>query len=161
MNNYIEHVLVIPEDEADEQVANGFVLNDRVDDRRVQVMPVARGWSNVLKTFEDEYISYLRKYPLGQVVMLIDFDGQHEARMNRFREAIPDDLKDRVFVVGSSENPEMLKAALKVPRLEDIGRRLAEDCAVGPGGLWDHEQLKHNAEERKRLEISVQKFVLP
>jgi hypothetical protein len=33
MNKFIEHVLVIPEDEADEEIANGFVLHELVDAR--------------------------------------------------------------------------------------------------------------------------------
>jgi len=99
MNKYIHHVFVIPEDEADEEIANGFALNERVDVRRIQVMPVARGWSNVLTTFREEYIPRLRKHPLGHVVMLIDFDGQGEGRMANFLEAIPDDLRGRVFLV--------------------------------------------------------------
>ena len=38
-------------------------------------MPLAGGWRNVLKTFQDEYIQKLRDYPQAHVVMLIDFDG--------------------------------------------------------------------------------------
>ena len=84
MNKFVHHIFVIPEDEADEEIANGFALHERVDVRRIQVMPVAGGWSNVLAIFREEYIPRLRKYPLGHVVMLIDFDGQGGARMANF-----------------------------------------------------------------------------
>ncbi|MHB1558778.1 MAG: hypothetical protein ACYC61_15095 [Isosphaeraceae bacterium] len=130
MNKFIPHIFVIPEDEADREIADGFVNNQRVDDRRIQVMPVARGWPNVLTTFQDEYIPRLRKYPLGHVVMLVDFDDRGNDRMARFRQVIPDDLGGRVFVVGSSMNPEALKDALKLSA-EKIGWQLAEDCAQG------------------------------
>lgn len=158
MNKFAHHIFVIPEDEADEEVANGFALHERVDVRRIQVMPVAGGWNNVLTTFREEYIPRLRKYPLGHVVMLIDFDGQGGARMANFLQEIPADLRGRAFVVGSSNNPEALKAALNLS-LERIGWQLAEDCALGGGGLWDDEQLRHNAEERQRLAAVVQTFL--
>lgn len=158
MNKFIHHIFVIPEDEADREIADGFVNNERVDDRRIQVMPVARGWPNVLTTLEDEYIVRLRKYTLGHVVMLVDFDDQGGDRMARFRQVIPDDLRGRVFVVGSSMNPEALKDALRLSA-EQIGWQLAEDCALGGAGLWRHEQLQHNAEERERLATAVQAFL--
>lgn len=158
VNKYQEHIFVIPEDDADRQIVNGFVLHDRVDVRRIQVVDVARGWNNVLTTFQEEYIPHLRRYPHGHVVLLIDFDGQAEARMATFREAIPDDLQGRVFVVGSLDDPETLKAALNL-ELEHIGRSLAEHCALGDGGLWDHEQLRHNADERQRLATVVPGFL--
>jgi hypothetical protein len=159
MNKFAQHIFVIPEDEADEEIANGFAMHERVDLRRIQVMPVARGWNNVLTTFQEEYIPRLRKYPLGHVVMLIDFDGQGGGRMADVQRVIPDDLRDRVFVVGSSNNPEKLKAALNLS-LERIGWQLAQDCAaLGGSGLWDHEHLQHNAEERQRLATVVQAFL--
>ena len=158
MNKFINHIFVIPEDKADEEIANGFVNHERVDGRRIQVMPIARGWNNVLTTFQEEYIPRLRKYPLGHVVMFIDFDGQGKDRLANFLQAIPDDLKGRAFVVGSSNNPEALKAAINLS-LERIGWRLAEDCVLGDIGLWDHEQLQHNAEQRQRLATVVQEFL--
>ena len=158
MNKFIQHVFVIPEDEADREIADGFVNNERVDDRRIQVMPVARGWPNVLTTFEDEYIPRLRTYLLGHVVMLVDFDNQGRDRMARFQQVIPDDLRGRVFVVGSSMNPESLKDALRLSA-EQIGWQLAEDCAQGGAGVWQHEQLQHNAVERERLATAVKVFL--
>lgn len=158
MNKFLEHIFVIPEDEADEEIANGFALHDRVDARRIQVMPVAGGWKHVLATFQAEYVPRLRKYPLGHVVMLIDFDGYTESRMKYFRERIPDDLRQRVFVVGSSTNPEAIEKAVNLPR-EQIGRSLAEACVSNVDDLWDHELLQHNAEERARLADAVSRFL--
>ena len=63
-----------------------------------------------------------------------------------------------MFVVGSSNNPEALEAALNLS-LERIGWQLAEDCALGGGSLWDDEHLQHNAEERQRLAAVVQTFL--
>ncbi len=41
VNKYKEHVYVILEDDANRQIADGFVGHRNVDDRRIQVMPVA------------------------------------------------------------------------------------------------------------------------
>ena len=76
------------------------------------VVPPAGGWPNVLKKFQEEYIPTLRKYPVAHVVMLIDFDDRVDLRKADFERAIPDDLKSRVFVVGSKDDPETLKNEL-------------------------------------------------
>ena len=130
MNKYAPHVYVIPEDDRDRQIADGFVLHHQVKDTRIQVVPPAGGWSKVLKTFRDEYIQKIREYPHAHVVMLIDFDGRIDERRAEFEQAIPDDLKVRVFVVGSKDNPEALKKALEIG-FEEIGKTLANDCDKG------------------------------
>ncbi len=159
MNKHTPHIFVIPEDEANKEIAIGFELHERVDDRRVKVTGVGRGWKNVLTTFEEEYIQSLRRFPLGHVVMLIDFYGRCDDRLAIFTQAIPDDLRGRVFVVGCSTNPETLRTALGLS-FERIGYQLAEDCALGRGGFWDHELLRHNNAERQRLATVVQDFLL-
>ena len=45
VNKAKPHLYVIPEDDADRQIAKGFVLHGRVDERRVQVVEPAGGWS--------------------------------------------------------------------------------------------------------------------
>jgi hypothetical protein len=147
MNKYAPHVYVIPEDDADRQLADGFVLHHKVKTARIQVMPLARGWRNVLNTFQEEYVQTLRNYPQAHVVMLIDFDGRVDERRAEFELAIPDDLKVRVFVVGSKDRPETLKKALKIS-FEQIGESLANDCDAGNSEHWDHEELRHNEAER-------------
>src|SRR5262245_17125751 len=101
MGMFPPHVYVIPEDRADEQLANGFVqYPGPLDVRRISVENPAGGWRHVLKVFEDEYIDLLRRNSNDHVVMLIDFDGYYEERRKEFEAAIPGDLKDRVFVIG-------------------------------------------------------------
>src|SRR5688500_1043600 len=109
MNGYPSHVYVIPEDDRDRQLANGFVWHDQIDARRIDIMPPAGGWGEVLKIFEKEYISRLRKYPGDHVVLLVDFDGDYENRRARFAQVIPSDLADRVFVIGARNTPEDLR----------------------------------------------------
>lgn len=158
MNKYAPHVYVIPEDDRDRQIAEGSVLHPEVDTRRIQVMPLARGWRNVLTTFQDEYVQILRNYSQAHVVMLIDFDDQIHERRAEFEQAIPDDLKPRVFVVGSKYDPETLRRALTIS-WEKIGKTLADDSAAGTAEHWDHEQLQHNDFERQRLFQTVKPFL--
>ncbi len=80
MNKYAKHVYVIPEDDCDRQLAVGFVDHFSVATNRVQVMPPAGGWSEVLDTFKTEYVRRLHDDPLGHVVLLIDFDGRYADR---------------------------------------------------------------------------------
>ena len=90
--------------------------------------------------------------------MLIDFDGQIVQRRNMFESSIPADVKPRVFVVGSKEDPETLKKDLKID-IERIGTALADDCEHGTTAYWAHEQLSHNDADRLRLIQTVKPFL--
>ena len=158
MNKYVPHVYVIPEDDANRQIANGFVLHHRVDSRRIQVMPEAGGWNNVLRTFRAEYVNILQSWPKAHVAMLIDFDGRSDLRRAEFEQATPDALRARVFVVGSKQNPEVLKKALG-KHCEQIGESLADDCDSGTKTLWGHEELNHNNADLQRMVQTVKPFL--
>lgn len=158
VNRHKPHVLIIPEDRADASIATGFINHHLVNLPAIQLMPVANGWRGVLSTFETEYVSYLQKYSRGHVILLIDFDNQFEARRKRFDDAVPEVLKQRVFVIGVKDNPEVLKRELG-KGLEEIGSGLAEDCANGTYTLWEHEHLKDNAAVLARLNETVKPFV--
>lgn len=158
MNRYKDHVYVIPEDDCDRQLADGFVLHDQVKTPRIQVMPPAGGWREVLKEFQTEYIKRLREDPKGHVVLLIDYDGDYRNRRAEFEQAIPDDLKQRVFVIGTSQTPEELRKAMG-KSFEQIGKDLADDCFAGTETAWTHAQLKENGPDRQRLVDSVRKFL--
>lgn len=158
MNRYAPHVYVIPEDDRDRQIADGFVLHHQVKDSRIQVVPPAGGWSKVLATFVKEYVPKLRDFKDAHVVMLIDFDDQVEGRKEQFAKEIPAEFQTRVFVVGAKRNPEALKSALKIG-FEEIGRSLADDCDTDSTSYWSHEELRHNDVERQRLVQAVKPFL--
>jgi hypothetical protein len=161
MNRYAQRVYIIPEDDCDRQLANGFVLHDQVKSSRVQVEEPAGGWREVIKTFTTEYIPLLRADQEGKegyVVMLIDFDGYYADRRKEFEDAIPGDLKERVFVVGSKATPEDLKKSL-AKNYEQIGLLVADDCFAGTVTIWNHDHLKHNDPDRIRL-LSIVKPIL-
>jgi len=153
-----KHIYLIPEDGADREIANGFKNNLRVNNNQIKVMPEAGGWRKVLSTFVEEYIPKLKSNKFAHVIMLIDFDGKYAAQRANFEKEIPNDLKDRVFVVGVKQNPEELKKELG-EKFEQIGSLLADDCFAGTETTWGHEHLRHNDPDRLRL-INVVRPIL-
>ena len=152
VNRYLPHVLVLPEDRANSQLANGFLLDEAFMTRKIQVLEEAGGWTEVLDRFTLDHIGGMDAYPGRFMVLLIDFDGQ-EDRLDRAKAVIPDHLKDRVFVLGVWTEPEALRAGLG--SYETIGRALAKDCREGTDTTWEHGLLRHNAGEIGRLRERV------
>jgi len=60
VNKYKPHVVVLPEDRANLQIANGFLLNPDLNERLIQVLPHVRGWQTVLNKFVDERVPVMR-----------------------------------------------------------------------------------------------------
>lgn len=154
VNRYQPYVFVLPEDEKDRQLANGFWLElDLIRQRRMQVLQVARGWSRVVELFKVNHIDEMRRYPEQRMVLLIDFDDQ-EDRFDTVWEAVPNDLRDRVFILGAQGEPEDLqRAGLGSP--ETIGKGLAKDCREETDEIWGHDLLRRNASELDRLREQV------
>ncbi len=107
-SKYLPHILILPEDDADRQIAVGFILDPGVDQRRIQVLPPAGGWLKVLESFEKNHVADLRRFADRVVVMVIDFDG-HEDRLDQAKNRIPAELQDRVFFLGARTEPEAIK----------------------------------------------------
>ena len=148
VNSYLPHILVLPEDTADRQLANGFHLEvDHI--RQMQVLPVAKGWEKVLTSFRDDHVKDMERYPARLMVLLIDFD-EREDRFVKARAYIPSHLAERVFILGAINEPEDLKRA-KLGHLEAVGAALAKDCRDGTDTTWNHALLQHNASELARL----------
>lgn len=160
VNKHRPHLYVIPEDDAERRIAIGFVLRDGVDQRRVQVVAEAGGWLKVIETFQKEYAPKLSNQHT-HVVMLIDFDGIPMARRTEFDNAIPEEYRSRVFVIGPKDEPEDFKKALNGISFEKIGATLASDCQEDNIGTWGHEHLMHNEPDRKRLYDVVRPFLFP
>jgi hypothetical protein len=154
VNKHLPHVLVLPEDDANSRLANGFQLQvDPARLRRMQVLPAAGGWNEVLEHFEADHIREMDLHAQRFMVLLIDFDGKDE-RLGSARGRIPERLRDRVFILGAWGEPEDLKrAGLGV--YEVIGSALARDCREETNSIWGHELLQHNASELARLRERV------
>ena len=136
-----------------------MLFRSAVDSRAVDVMAPAGGWHKVLDVFECEYLSTVRSNEFAHVVLLIDFD-EVEDRRARVEERIPDDVKSRVFVVGSNDEPETLRSELNKV-LEEIGRALANECLEDNFTLWGHPHLIHNEAELQRLVEVVKPILFP
>jgi hypothetical protein len=157
VNDALPHIFVLPEDDADRQLANGFLLEvDYTRQRQMQVLPVARGWHNVLRLFSSEHVPKMNINPNRHIVLLIDFDGRRE-RLEDVKAEIPSNLADRVFVLGPLSNPEHLKQVLGP--LETIGSKLAQDCRDETDDTWGHELLQHNAIELSRLRNPIRRML--
>src|SRR5437763_1041855 len=127
VNKFKPHVFLIPEDDADRQLAIGFLDHYAVADRVVDMRDPAGGWSKVLDVFEVEYLKLLRSSENAHLVMLIDFDEKIEVRRAHVEQRIPVEVRSRVFFVGSKGTPETLRRELGMSP-DRIGRALAEDC---------------------------------
>jgi len=149
INKYRPHVLVLPEDDADRQLANGFALHFGVDTRSIQVLPIAGGWEKVVERFYTEHSTKMQHNMLVHAVLLLDFDGRSE-RFQQVHTAIPGDLRDRVFVIGLWTEPEDLFAE-GLPTKEELGEALASECFQNRRELWNHRLLMHNSQELIRM----------
>jgi len=165
INRYKPHVIILPEDKADEEIANGFMVSPNINYRAIQVDKPAGGWLTVVEKFKTELVPEMQKYTACITVMLIDFDcydgRSYEDRLRQVTLAIPDDLKDRVFVLGVLTEPEDLRDAREKERktFEIIGETLAVGCPDNKSELWKHELLMHNEDEINRILLSVRSFL--
>jgi hypothetical protein len=152
VNKYQPHVYVLPEDDANRQLANGFLLHPNLRTRKIQVLPEAGGWHEVLNRFASEHINGMERYGHRFMVLVIDCDGNPD-RVAEARDRIPPSLQNRVFIIGSLSQPEALRTELG--SYEAIGQALANDCCANTNATWGHALLNHNAAELERLRQHV------
>lgn len=156
VSKYADHVLILPEDAANERIANSFVLHQALDANHVRVLPVARGWGRVVEIFELDLCKSLRVFPKRRIILLVDFD-EDSSRRAEIGDRIPSDVRDRVFVLGTWSEPERLRKDLG--SYETIGTALAEDCLRNTDTTWSHPLLEHNKGELTRLRDQVRPFL--
>jgi hypothetical protein len=153
VNSYLPHVLVLPEDDANSQIATGFHLQvDSAKYRQMDVLPVAGGWNEVLETFISVHVVEMERHADRYMVLLIDFD-EREERLQHAKTRIPAHLTHRVFIIGAWSEPEALRKDLG--SYETIGSALAKDCREETDTIWAHDLLRHNASELHRLRALV------
>ena len=157
LNKYRPHVLVLPEDDANRQIANGFILNPHLNSRAIQILPPSGGWRKVLDDVRAVHGPEMQNLPHRMLVLLIDFDDDTE-RLTYVRKQIPEALQSRVFVLGVISEPESLRRESQ-KTFEGIGEALAQDCADNQQTFWNHELIRHNQTELERLRSSVRPFL--
>jgi len=160
VNKDVEHVLVLPEDDANRQLANGFwQAVDWSRQRRMQVLAEAGGWNEVLNLFKSQHVTQMDRCPKRFMVLLIDFDSR-EDRLKSVKATIPEHLAERVFVLGSWTDPQGLKRS-DLGHYEKIGSDLAKDCRDDTDTIWRHQLLRHNTGELDRLRMHVRPILFP
>jgi hypothetical protein len=157
VNRHQPHILVLPEDDANRQLATGFTRDRSVAERQIQVLAPAGGWKRVLECFQSDHVGMMNECPFRFMILLIDFDGKDD-RLGQAQRVIPKSLTERVFVLGAWTEPEDLKKAT-LGSYETIRMDLAKDCREDANTTWGHELLKHNAGEITRLRERVRPFL--
>ena len=154
MNKHAKQLVVVPEDDANRDIANGFVgVMSPLKHRNVFIARPARGWARAAAAWS---ALKLDVYARRHVVLLVDFDGQHPARHEEIVASIPTQFRDRVFVLGAEITPEKLKHRQS---LESVGAELGRACASATSSAassrWMQQGLAHNAAELTRLCTAV------
>lgn len=148
VNAYKPHLLVVPEDRANKDLAVEFFLKFPIQIRAYQVESIAGGWLSARDRLV-QLCPTMQRYLERHVLVLVDFD-ESDSRRDDVLADVPEVLRDRVFVLGVWSEPEALKAARGHAKLSTISHDLARECDEG-GVLWAHELLAHNAAEVARL----------
>lgn len=155
VNKYRPHVFVLPEDDANRQLANGFLVD--IAHRQVQILPEAGGWAQVLDCFTSDHVGPMQQFSNRFMVLLIDFDRNLD-RLDQIKATIPNDLRDRVFILGALNRPEDFRHA-GLGSHEEIGSAVARDCRDNSQAVWNHELLRHNIPELHRARDAVRDFL--
>jgi len=152
-NKYSPHLVVIPEDDANRQMIGGFRNHHGVDNRRIHVEPVAGGWRVALSKVRSDHEQEMLKYSNRYLLLLIDFD-EREDRFALAKEFIPEELSDRVFIMGCRSEPENVRRETRMS-IEELGEALANACFSGTTGAWSHPFLAHNLEQLELMKKSI------
>jgi hypothetical protein len=108
LNKEKPHLIIIPEDDKDRQLAVGFEFEVK-NTKQIYIERNAGGWVRACEFFSQEYLSSMNRYPGRYVVLLIDFDERDSNRLADVQKMLPSGFEDRVFVIGSRKDPEQLK----------------------------------------------------
>ena len=158
-NKYLPHLHIIPEDDANRQLANGFLLDtSKINMRQIDVLANAGGWRNAVSKIPS---SQLDRFPERRLLLLIDFDGDVASRKSTILNEVPTEVRERVFLIGVSSEPEALKKALGQLSYERIGKVLFAECADESHLHWGDALLAHNKDELTRLKSSVKSLIFP
>lgn len=153
-NNYRPHLLIIPEDAANVDLALGVSLSANVKRHRITIERAAGGYLKALEKYKADIDASMRQFTQRLVVLLIDFDGEHD-RFATMMERLPPEHKNRVFILGVFKEPEDLKRAFHYKTLENLGGAMLDGCPKQMSAIWQHELLKHNQEELLRLKQEI------
>lgn len=159
VNKFKPHLIVLPEDDATRELAVGFELCiPGACERYFHIANEVGGWLSVVEKFKHDYIKKMNRNGNIHLLLLIDFDEESE-RLQRVKSEIPDNLKDRVFILGCWDEPETLRNFLG-KSFEEIGVALAKECINNEDQLWNIDLLKNNLSEVDRIRPFIKKHIL-
>lgn len=148
-NKYKPYLLILAEDGAVLNIVDGALEAIEVREAaNVKKERFLRGWSKV-ESRMPEYHKLLTQYPLGYLLIVIDFD-EDPNRSEKVEEWIPEDVKQRCFILSCSDEPEELKREVRLP-YDEIGEALVKDCPEAVDEIWNTPQLSHNSDELQRF----------
>lgn len=153
MNYYKKHLYVILEDEQYQKIMNGVNLSFHVKDDVIKISNFSGGWRKVFKDFLG-LISLMSKFPERHILLLIDFDYEFESRLVKFRNSVPNELQRRVFILGIDNKESEDLARLFKCNIEEVGKKLVEDCPDGDLSAWKNIHLECNLPEIERMKQS-------
>jgi hypothetical protein len=125
----------------------------------MQVLEEAGGWQEVLNRFKGDHVPEMDRNTNRFMVLVVDFDGRRD-RLNAVMAVVPDDLKERVFILGVWSDPEDLRRECGTS-YESIGLAMAKDCRDNTETIWAHGLLSHNVGELERLRKHVRPILFP
>jgi hypothetical protein len=157
VNKYKDHLLIVPEDDANKDLAVGFQKIVR-QASAIHIESVAGGWSSVQERLKN-LVPSMQRFSCRRVLALVDYDEQEKRRDDVLRD-VPQGLLNRVYVLGVWSEPELLQRALDHRSREVIGEDLARECLGGTLALWQHPLLVHNTRELSRLRADVLPFLI-
>jgi len=156
VNRHLPHIYILPEDDANRQLALGFLTDTSAI--QVRILNEAGGWTHVRDLFASVHVDEMRRFDGRYMILLVDFDGDVD-RLRLMKEAVPTDLADRVFVLGTLTQPEHLRKDLGP--FENIGKLIADDCRNGTQTVRTHDLLRHNDSEFTRLRHALHAILFP
>jgi hypothetical protein len=158
VNNYQPHIIVVAEDDANRDIAHGFIRSSSIPSFNYGKITVLSkkiignkaGWQKIIDWFVDNKLQEMKKFKERIIIFLIDFDKKAQGTQDRlayFKTKIPEDLQERMFLLGSLKEAEDLKRELGA----NLGENLAKDCKEKTRIYWEHPLLKHNLPELNRM----------
>lgn len=87
VNRRRPHLFILPEDDANRQLANGFLLEAAA--AQMRVLHEAGGWNAVVENFVANHIADLRRYAQRCLVLLLDCDNNPARRDDIVRKIPP------------------------------------------------------------------------
>lgn len=153
VNFYKEHLYVLLEDEEYQKIMNGVNLSLHVNDTVIRLSNFGHGWSSVFDDFKKS-TNLLNKFKERHVLLLMDFDYDFTKRLEEFHQLVPEEFKNRVFILGIEKKESEDLARFFKCNSEEVGKKLVENCPNGDLSQWKNIHLECNLPEVERMKVA-------